>query len=67
MKSLVNRRFVIAVLTVACLTTLLLSVVPIRSGAPGPGEYDPWLDWNDDGKIDMRDIGAGAFKDKASS
>jgi predicted secreted protein len=63
MKLLVNGRFVIAVLTLACLATVLLTVVPIRSGTPGPGEYDPWLDWNDDGKIDMKDIGrvASAF------
>ena len=57
MESLMNRRFVIAVLTVACLTTVLFVAAPIRSSAPGPGEYDPWLDWNDDGKVDMKDIG----------
>jgi hypothetical protein len=57
MKSLVNGRFVLAVLTVACLMTVLLTVIPIRSGSPSAGEYDAWLDWNDDGKIDMNDIG----------
>jgi len=56
MKSLVNGRFVIAVLTVACLATVLLTVAPIRSGSPGAGEYDPWLDWNDDSRIDMKDV-----------
>jgi len=56
MKSLVNRRFVVAVLAIACLTAVLLVVAPIRSGSPGPGEYDVWLDWNDDGKIDMKDV-----------
>ncbi len=56
MKSLIKRRFAIAVLTITCLTTVLLTVAPIRSGIPGPGEYDPWLDWNDDSKIDMKDI-----------
>jgi hypothetical protein len=60
MKSLVNGRFVIAVLTVACLMTVLLTVAPIRSGSPSAGEYDPWLDINDDGEIDMKDIGSVA-------
>ena len=60
MESLMNRRFVIAVLTVACLTTVLFGAAPIRSSAPGPGEYDPWLDWNDDGKINMVDISRAA-------
>ena len=60
MESLMNRRFVIAVLTVACLTTVLFVAAPIRSSAPGPGEYDPWLDWNDDGKINMVDISRAA-------
>ena len=44
MKSLVNRRFVVAVLAIACLTAVLLVVAPIRSGSPGPGEYDVWLE-----------------------
>jgi hypothetical protein len=57
MKSLINGRFVIVVLTIACLMTVLLTVTPIRSGSPSAGEYDPWLDWNDDGRIDMKDIG----------
>ena len=56
MKSLINGRIVFAVLTVACLTTVLLTVAPIRSGSPGPGKYDPWLDWNDDSKIDIKDV-----------
>ena len=60
MKPLIDRRFVVAVLTLACLTAALLVVAPIRSGTPSPGEYDPWLDWNDDGKIDMKDIGRTA-------
>jgi hypothetical protein len=60
MKPLVNGRFVIAVLTVACLTIVLLTVAPIGSGSPSAGEYDPWLDWNDDGKINMIDISRAA-------
>jgi len=61
MKPLVNRRFVIAVLTVTCLVTVLLVVAPIRSSTSGSGGYSPWLDMNDDGKIDMKDIGSVAF------
>ena len=56
MKSLRNRRYVVAVLTIACLMTVLLTVAPIRSGSPASGAYDPWLDWNDDGKIDIKDV-----------
>jgi len=69
MKLLMNKRSVIAVLTVACLTTVLLTVTPIRSGSPGAGEYDAWLDWNDDSKIDMKDIGrvAKAFGTNGTS
>ena len=61
MKSLINRRFVVAVLTIACLTAVLLVAAPIRSSTTGSGGYDPWLDVNDDGKIDMKDIGSVAF------
>jgi len=60
MKSLVNGRFVVAVLAIACLTTVLLTVIPIWSGSPSAGEYDQWLDWNDDGKINMIDISRAA-------
>ena len=59
MKSLLNRRFVIAVLTVTCLVAVLV-VGGIRSSFSGAGDYDPWLDINDDGKIDMKDVGAVA-------
>jgi len=58
MKSLRNGRFVIAVLTVACLAVLVVG--GIRSSFSGAGDYNPWLDTNDDGKIDMKDIGAVA-------
>jgi hypothetical protein len=56
MELLMKRRFVIAVLAIACLMGVLLVVAPIRSGSPSAGEYDPWLDWNDDSKIDMKDV-----------
>jgi len=56
MKLFVNKRFVVAVLTIACLATVLLLVAPIRSSTSGLGQYDPWLDVNDDSKIDIRDV-----------
>jgi hypothetical protein len=56
MKPSKTGRFVIAVLTAACLMAVLLTVAPIRSGSPSAGEYDAWLDWNDDSKIDMKDV-----------
>jgi len=48
-----NRRksLVIAVLFTFCLTVSVFSVIPVSSS----GTYDPWLDSNDDGKIDLKD------------
>ncbi|MEM3610414.1 MAG: hypothetical protein QW076_05970 [Candidatus Anstonellales archaeon] len=37
-----------------CLTATLFTIIPIRSSSTR--EYDPWLDYNDDGIIDMKDI-----------
>jgi len=34
---------------------LAVTLYPKITGSVG--EYDPWLDYNDDGKVDMRDIG----------
>ena len=56
-----NRRFVIVVLTITCLMSVLLAVAPIRSSTSGSGGYDPWLDINDDGKTDMKDLGNVAY------
>ena len=51
-----NRRgFVILALFVFCLAATLFTILPTRS-ATNP--YDPWLDYNDDGTINMRDIQA---------
>jgi hypothetical protein len=36
--------------------TLALMFIPL-SGSQTVGQYDAWLDYNDDGKVDMRDIG----------
>ncbi len=52
-----KKDLVIAVLLTFCLTSMLFMVTR-TSSSPDVGDYDPWLDYNDDGKIDMRDIGA---------
>ena len=54
----VKRDLIIAVLAIFCLTATLFMILPIQS-SPGNG-YDPWLDTNDDGKIDILDIAATA-------
>jgi hypothetical protein len=43
----------IAVLATFCLTATILMVIPIRSSI---NSYDPWLDYNDDGKIGLSDL-----------
>ncbi len=55
-----KKHLLVAVLVTFCLTFVLFGISPTRS-ANNP--YDPWLDTNDDGVINMRDIGAecGAF------
>jgi hypothetical protein len=60
MKRLMNMRVFVAVLAVTCLIVLLI-VVPTRSGTPLQGQYDPWIDTNNDGKIDGKDLGAVAY------
>jgi hypothetical protein len=45
---------IFAILTTFCLCALMFSVIPIKSaGLP----YDPWTDINEDGTINMKDIG----------
>jgi len=38
-----------------CLTSMLFMIRPTRSNPSGIGEYDPWIDSNDDGTIDIFD------------
>jgi hypothetical protein len=45
----------IAVLATFCLAATLFISMPTRS-SPGIGEYDAWVDINDDGKINILDI-----------
>lgn len=46
-----RRDFVLAILVAFCLTATLFSIIPVG----GLGTYDPWLDVNGDGKIDLKD------------
>jgi hypothetical protein len=48
----IRKDIIFAVLTTFCLSALMFAVIPIRSGS----SYDPWMDINDDGKINMWDI-----------
>ena len=50
----VKRDLIIAVLTTFCMTATLFMILPTQS-LPGNG-YDPWLDTNDDGTINILDI-----------
>jgi uncharacterized coiled-coil protein SlyX len=51
----IKKGVIIAVLAVFCLTTTLLFMpTPTRSLSP-MGTYDPWIDLNDDGIIDVYD------------
>jgi hypothetical protein len=49
---MIKKDIVLAVLATFCLTVTLFLIVPVSSN----GRYDPWLDYNADGKIDVRDI-----------
>ena len=52
---ILKKDLIIAILTTFCLTSLLFTVIPIRS-TPTPGGYDPWIDTNDDGIINYEDL-----------
>lgn len=49
-----NKDLIIAVLATFCLTATLLLAVPIRSQTQPP-MYDPWIDNNHDGQINILD------------
>jgi hypothetical protein len=56
---MITRKHLLFAIAVTCLLTVfLITIVPIRSQTVG--QYDPWLDYNDDGKIDGRDIAPAA-------
>jgi hypothetical protein len=49
---MIRKDVIFAVLATFCMAIILFTVVPVGSY----GTYDPWMDLNDDGKIDVRDI-----------
>jgi hypothetical protein len=49
---MIRKDVIFAVLATFCLTTILFTVIPVGSY----GTYDPWIDFNDDGKIDVKDV-----------
>jgi len=53
---ILDKKNLLGVLLAFCLTIVLLLAIPTRSN-PTIGEYDPWADFNDDGTIDMYDVG----------
>ncbi|MGD8545000.1 MAG: hypothetical protein PVH12_02390 [Candidatus Bathyarchaeota archaeon] len=58
-----RRQYVIIVLSLTLISIVLGSLFYYSMVlAQGPGDYDPWYDVNDDGTIDMRDIGGMARK-----
>jgi len=52
---ILKKDLMVAILATFCLTAILFTAIPIRS-APGPGEYDPWIDTNDDGILNYEDL-----------
>jgi hypothetical protein len=50
----VNKNMIIALTITFCFIAAMFMVIPIRSQSSG--QYDPWLDINDDGKISMDEI-----------
>jgi hypothetical protein len=53
---MIRKDLIITVLATFCLTATLFIVLPTRS-IPSAGEYDPWADIDENGKINMYDIG----------
>jgi hypothetical protein len=49
---MIIKKEVIIVLFAFCLASAIFAVMPVSS----IGTYDPWLDINDDGKIDLKDV-----------
>jgi hypothetical protein len=47
-----RKTLIITVLCTFCLTVSIFSIMPVSS----IGTYDPWLDYNGDGKIDLKDV-----------
>ncbi len=50
-----KKDLVIAILATFSLTVTIFAIMPSRS-LTGSGEYDPWVDYDDNGKINILDI-----------
>lgn len=50
----IKKGLIIAILATLCLAVTLFATIPTRSQSGS--SYDPWVDVNDDGSIDMADI-----------
>jgi hypothetical protein len=57
---MITRKHLFFAIAATCLLTMFaITIVPIKSQTVG--HYDPWLDENDDGKIDGKDIALPAL------
>ena len=56
-----RKKLIAAVLAALCVTSALPLMMPILS-LPIDGDYDPWVDTNDDGIINYQDLGNLASK-----
>jgi hypothetical protein len=54
---MVRKDVIIAILATFFLSATLFIVLPTKSSPSAGPEYDPWADINDDGRINMYDIG----------
>jgi len=52
---MLRRELIVAVLATFLLTSMLFMMIPTTC-SPAIREYDPWLDYNDDGKISLSDL-----------
>jgi hypothetical protein len=50
----INKNMIIAITITFCFIAAMFMAIPIRSQPSG--QYDPWLDINDDGRINMDEI-----------
>ena len=50
-----KKTLLVAIMLTFCLTSILFMIRTTRSNPSGIGEYDPWIDSNDDGTIDIFD------------
>ena len=52
-----KKDLVIVILATFCLTLTLFTILPTHSSSSTATlEYDPWLDYNDDGRISLQDL-----------